>query len=284
MTARTPHMPAITQGAVSREIRGQGVTLTETVHEGNLELAEHRHREASLTVVLGGGFEERFGATGFDLRPLQGLYKPPGARHSNRYGPQGARSLLVALDREAHRRLERFAPRPAGDPVELGGALAARALALYASAGGTAGEASGWEELFAALLAGDAARLGRESRRPGWLGRVEAAIRERFGEPLRLGLLAEEAEVHPVHLARVYRRFHGCSVGDALRRRRVEHAVRRLLDGRQDPALGPPAGLAHLAVECGFADQSHLTRAFRRETGVSPARFRRRVGGVLDRS
>jgi AraC family transcriptional regulator len=35
--------------------------------------------------------------------------------------------------------------------------------------------------------------------------------------------------------------------------------------------------LAVIAAECGFADQSHFTRIFRRMTGTTPARFRRAI-------
>ena len=37
--------------------------------------------------------------------------------------------------------------------------------------------------------------------------------------------------------------------------------------------------LADLALELGFADQSHFTATFRRLTGDTPAAFRRDAGG-----
>jgi AraC-like DNA-binding protein len=40
----------------------------------------------------------------------------------------------------------------------------------------------------------------------------------------------------------------------------------------------PEWPLAAIAAECGFADQSHFTRVFRRMAGTTPARFRQAVG------
>jgi AraC family transcriptional regulator len=73
--------------------------------------------------------------------------------------------------------------------------------------------------------------------------------------------------VHPVHLARVFRRHLGCSVAGYVRRLRLERAATLLSLERS-----PISAVAH---SCGFADQSHLTRALRRETGLTPATFRR---------
>jgi AraC family transcriptional regulator len=70
-----------------------------------------------------------------------------------------------------------------------------------------------------------------------------------------------------VRLARTFRRQRGESVGDCVRRLRVESARRLLEDGRQP--------LSEVALAAGFADQSHFTRVFRRLTGMTPGEYRR---------
>ena len=82
--------------------------------------------------------------------------------------------------------------------------------------------------------------------------------------------LAEEVGVHPSHLARELRRTYGVSVGELVRRRRIEYALERLRSN--------DASLAEIAVDCGFTDQSHLTRSFRRVVGSTPGEYRRRIG------
>ena len=47
---------------------------------------------------------------------------------------------------------------------------------------------------------------------------------------------------------------------------RVRHARRLLREG---------ASPSDTALECGFADQAHLTRHFKARSGVTPAAFRK---------
>ena len=62
------------------------------------------------------------------------------------------------------------------------------------------------------------------------------------------------------------------SVGEYRRRRRLDYARRKLAD--------PRLSLAEVAIDAGFADQSHLTRAFRRVTGVTPGQYRASMAAV----
>jgi AraC family transcriptional regulator len=79
--------------------------------------------------------------------------------------------------------------------------------------------------------------------------------------------LAHEAGVHPVHLARVFRRIEKRTPGEYQQRLQVRAACELLPD--------PEWPLVVIAAECGFADQSHFTRVFRKLTGTTPAQFRR---------
>ena len=80
----------------------------------------------------------------------------------------------------------------------------------------------------AALAHPDRARSSADGR-PAWLPRiVERLASERCGA-LRIADLAAEADVHPVYLARVFRRHHRCSMSQFVRRLRVA-------EGRQSAA------------------------------------------------
>ncbi len=74
------------------------------------------------------------------------------------------------------------------------------------------------------------------------------------------------AGVHRVHLSREFRRHFSITVGEFLRRKRVEHAC-HLVSKTNEP-------LADVAMTCGFSDQSHFSATFRRQVGLTPGRFR----------
>lgn len=78
--------------------------------------------------------------------------------------------------------------------------------------------------------------------------------------------LARALAVSPHHLSRVFRAVTGRTVSGHRMRLRARAALERLAGGERD--------LARLAADLGFADQSHLCRVVRRETGSTPAALR----------
>ena len=91
-----------------------------------------------------------------------------------------------------------------------------------------------------------------------------------------LAELAAGVGVHPVTLARAFRRTFGCTIGEYLRRLRIERAAEQLATGTQP--------LAEIALAAGFADQSHFSNVFRRRVGMSPSAYRREVAGSRRRA
>jgi AraC-like DNA-binding protein len=91
-------------------------------------------------------------------------------------------------------------------------------------------------------------------------------LHERYRESITLQELAADSQVHPVHLARAFRKRYGCSVGDYVRRLRVAGASMEI--------TGSQMSIAEIASRNGFSDQSHLCRVMREYTGRSPRQLR----------
>jgi AraC family transcriptional regulator len=249
-----------------------GFTLTEAWSPWR-EIPTHAHAALSITVLLEGAFEERYQPIHAAQSCLTGslLLRPAGEIHANEVGRGGARTLSLELEPErlrlhgkalapllslAHRRSEGFLDIALAMSGELQQMDSATALAL---------ESLSLELLARLLRVNEANETGPA---PGWLQRTRDSMHDRFCEgSLRVSDLASEAGVHPVYFARVFRRFYRVSPGEYVRRLRIEWARQRVA-GTSEP-------LAAIALECGFADQSHLARAFRRRYGVAPGRMRR---------
>lgn len=105
---------------------------------------------------------------------------------------------------------------------------------------------------------------------PRRLRRVLDYVEANLAGEITLADLAGVACLSPYHFSRCFKRATGEGAHRHVMRRRVERAKALL----RDPD-GPP--LAEVAVASGFADQSHFTAAFRRETGTTPGRFRAEV-------
>lgn len=91
------------------------------------------------------------------------------------------------------------------------------------------------------------------------------AIEDGLGGPIRLETLARDAGVSPRHLLRSFRAEIGLSPQHYLRQARVRAAAARLRRGQR---------LAEAAFAAGFADQAHMTRAFKALMGATPGAYR----------
>ena len=79
--------------------------------------------------------------------------------------------------------------------------------------------------------------------------------------------LARECSLSVGHFARAFRCSTGLSPHQWLLQRRIDKANALLRDAR--------LSLAEIALACGFADQSHFTKAYTRLRGISPGAWRR---------
>jgi AraC family transcriptional regulator len=118
-------------------------------------------------------------------------------------------------------------------------------------------------------LCGSAAKHGArvDIAVPAWLASVELEVESGPEHRFDLRALAATAGVHPTHLARTFRRFHGRTLGDYVTGLRIQRACRALTT-TDNP-------LAAIAMDTGFTDQAHFTRTFREVIGTTPARYRR---------
>jgi AraC family transcriptional regulator len=98
------------------------------------------------------------------------------------------------------------------------------------------------------------------------LQRVRDYVEAHLDEELSLTVLADIACLSPYHFSRSFKQTAGVGPQHYVIQRRVERA-KTLMRRTNQP-------LALIAQEAGFADQSHLTAIFHRETGVTPGRFR----------
>lgn len=95
--------------------------------------------------------------------------------------------------------------------------------------------------------------------------RVEELVRERLASNLSLDDMAGAAQVSRFHFARSFKSSTGQTPYQWVLTQRIERAKVLLCQGR--------LSLREIAQETGFADQSHLTRHFRRATGTTPRGF-----------
>jgi AraC family transcriptional regulator len=234
------------------------------------EVATHRHDDAHFVLVLSGTYISSARHAGARAPAPTLVFNPAGTRHRDRFVDGRGSFMTVSLDPSLLAGAEELqaAQQCASALHQAASVAAAFRMAHEIGRGGDSAllEAGAWEML-ASLHA--PAPAGR-STVPGWAHQAYEAVMDLAQDShLRIADLAASLGVHPVHLARVFRQAWGCSPGELLRWRRVEQAG-GLLRRRE-------LSLAEVALRAGFADQSHMNRAFQARYGMTPCHYRRQM-------
>jgi AraC-like DNA-binding protein len=102
---------------------------------------------------------------------------------------------------------------------------------------------------------------------PWQVRRVTAHIESHLGGPITTQDLATIAKVSTYHFTRAFR--------ESLSETPHEYVMRRRVERAQGLMLTTNMALGRIAIDCGFADQAHFNKLFRRLAGESPGVWRR---------
>jgi AraC family transcriptional regulator len=124
------------------------------------------------------------------------------------------------------------------------------------------------QEIAGESIAGQVAHTVQPGCLAAWQAqRVVDHIEGNLGTKLTIAAIAAPTGLSKSHFCRVFKTTLGTSPMAYVVARRIERAKCMILSSVES--------LAEVALNCGFADQSHLNRQFRRVVGVTPGRWRR---------
>jgi AraC-like DNA-binding protein len=218
----------------------------ETRHARGDRIAPHRHELGYAALVVEGAYDELSADGVWRVEAGDLVLHPAFHLHLNRFESGNARVLNVALPHALLRKFEaqHYAVVRVRDPDRFARKVEREAIDAV-------GEALD-----------DAASRAPSAPRD-WLDRLAAELRE---PQQRVGALARAQGVSPEHASRAFARRFGMTPARFRAEYRLQAALRALADG--------VLSLAQIAVQAGYADQAHFTRAVASATGVSPARLR----------
>ena len=251
-----------------RQVDVSGFALTETYRPPGLILPPHCHEHANIALAVDGSFIETVGPKPYEVYPYSVIFRPAGEKHSNRYGKTAAHCLIIEV------RPQRLAElRQVTDVLERAsyvqpGLFAhsvlamSRELRIWDSAASLA-----IESLILEILVQATRGSQRNDRKPPkWLRQAREIVHEQFKQSLSLSTIAELVGIHAAHLAKMFRQHYGYTIGDYIRRRRLDYASQLLVRSE--------CSLSAIALAAGFYDQSHFARLFKLRFGIAPGVFR----------
>jgi AraC family transcriptional regulator len=97
-------------------------------------------------------------------------------------------------------------------------------------------------------------------------GRICEYIRAHLASDIGVAELAGLVNLSPHYFSMLFKHAFGVPPHQFVLQERITAAQRLLASGRMP--------ICELAINLGFADQSHFSRAFRKVTGMTPRRYR----------
>jgi AraC family transcriptional regulator len=194
--------------------------IAKNTYASDLAQPRHAHDDSYITLVLAGSLEETVTRSHEYARALSLVVKPLDTEHQNRFGNAGARTLQIRIAADA---LQHDLKALGHWRWQHGGAAARQALRVlqcFRSRLATDAETAVYD-LIAALRA-EPVSAGAP---PRWLLHVRDHIDALLPASVRVRDVAQVASVHPVYLARQFRRYMGCSVVKYIAGRRLQHAA-----------------------------------------------------------
>lgn len=249
-----------------------GFTFTLGVHPPGAQIPKHTHATPTMCYVLRGRFREHSAGKVADCESETLKIVPAEEVHWNSFGEAPTHGLRIEVDRRqfadstsilAMLDTQLVFQRPAAGEL-------ARQTIMELRAGGPTSliAAEGLALQMIAELAREAAPATRGAL-PNWLRIADELIRESVHRSYTIAEIAAASGVSATTLARGYRHTYGCTVGDRIRKLRIEAAARALVE--------TDATLSVVALSAGFYDQSHFSNVFRKHMGLTPSDYRSRL-------
>ena len=233
----------------------------------------HTHENASFVFVLSGSYLSTADGAPPVCAPSTVIFNPARTMHRDSFTLPIGRFLAVSISRQSLRMAAEGTSLPVAARAFSSGDSVATALRLARQCAVPGPDSSFvmeglcWELI--SNVVGDT--VWRQRKLPSWIGSARDLLHDRCAGHLQITEMAQQIGVHPVYFARAFRQAFRCTPGEYLMRCRLRKAM-PLLRGAKVP-------LSDIALQAGFFDQSHFTRAFKQHFGRAPNTYRKRLHG-----
>ncbi|MRG45535.1 helix-turn-helix domain-containing protein [Chitinophaga sp. SYP-B3965] len=233
-----------------------GLTISETIYHQKVFEGWHCHENHHITLILKGGNREQRKQEEITASPGAILRYNEGELHRNMHTQHPSRNINLEIEDAFLSRFQlNFSHLQHSPDLKLS------LLKIYQESK-IAGPSS--QTSIEAMLLHLFSNKGSKNR-PPWIDQLRNLLHDRWNESLSLQELSTLIDIHPVTISKYFPRYFSCTLGEYMRKLRVEKAVDLMKEEQMS--------LTELAYHCGFFDQSHFIRAFKTCTGFRPKEY-----------
>jgi AraC family transcriptional regulator len=257
-------------GDAHTELPGFSVSLLAPTLRAE-EVPLHIHENASFVLVLAGSYVSTANGAPPVCPAGTLIFDPAGTTHRDSFRFPTGQFLAISISDQTRRIAAEGTALPSGATVCSSKDAITTAFCLAHQSVVTGPESSVLMEGLCWELLSNTARetLWQQETLPRWVRNARELLHDECSEPLQITEMARQLGVHPVYFARAFRQAFRCTPGEYLMRCRLRKGMALLRDSKLP--------LSNIALEAGFFDQSHFTKAFRVHFGITPHTYRKRL-------
>jgi AraC family transcriptional regulator len=253
-------------GSTSQKLEFEGNLMMVTQYRNCPDSDWHYHENSFFTYVLNGGCLESRKGMAHESRPGDLLYFEKGIVHKNTRYTAYSRNFNLELSDKWLRDYDlQFNVEPGGFVlkkcdfkflfIQLYDEFLNRDSASFVSI----------NSLLIQILGKKINSI--DNGTPSWVPKINEFLRDNWTTNFSLRELAAITSVHPVTISKNFSRYFGCTLGEFIRKYRIEKALYMIRT--------TDLALTDIALSCGFADQSHFIRTFKKYTGTVPLHYKK---------
>jgi len=245
-------------GANIRNFYADGLAVSETIYHEKVFEGWHCHENHHITFIVKGGTLDQRRYREQAATPGHVLLYNSGEPHRNRHTRHPSKNInLEIADAFLYgHQLQFSAINTAGLPLLV--------LRIYRES--RINDSCSPPAIQALLLQAFSRQPPAPRGAPPWIAQLKELLHDCWNETLSLQQIAQAIYVHPVTISRYFPRYFSCTLGEYMRRIKIERALSLI----QQTGMS----LTAIAHACGFADQSHFNRTFKALTGMLPGAYR----------
>lgn len=239
-------------------LEDQFVRVTKTKYDAGVFMPLHTHEHSAVSLILSGDFEESTANWSGKMCRSKTLLKPAHVAHSDHFEKECI-ILCVYLKEE---RIISPANRDVLTNWSSVYGVNWASFQPYLSAIGKKEKEEALNVFFNHIRKAKSC----DNSVPSWIIELKHQMDHDFQSAIQTNTLAEQYEVHPVYLARVFRKYYGRGIKSYLNHLRIRNSMAEIIHSNQS--------LTQIAMANGFSDQSHFIRYFKEASGTTPKSFR----------
>ena len=251
-------------GSNRRRYDAGGIILTETEYHSTVFEGWHAHENIHVSLIIKGGNREQRKQRETHVLPGTLLFYHQHELHRNLHTSHPSKNINLEITEEflqqyelGENEIEKMARHP-----DAGFSL----LKMYHEADQADHFSAVSIQMLLLELISDTKKLHKKQP-PLWLKTIVDFLQDNWQEHPGLTELASLSGVSPITVSKHFSKYMGCTLGEYMRKLKIQNALRLIPTGT--------LSLTEVAYYCGFADQSHFTRNFRKLTHFLPKAYQK---------